>query len=249
MKKVLVLALCACSTFGQILRMDFSRPDLLDFTLGDGSFALDTYRTPRGVFEIGGLGMATSSGGMKTRDGLPIDATLGYGDFGDFRETTTVTETYPNPNHDPARPIGPFNPGPETLTRTFTINTGDLVIPPKLSVVGAPGIGSASWVFTLYDSSGGTYSHAIQPITDPGVFQSYNVRLSGNDPDFDWTSIVAIGVAGDGSEDAFHAGFRSIALVPIPEPSTYAAIFGAGLLFFATLRRKFNRSPTNSLKQ
>lgn len=250
MKKLFILSLCAFSTtFAQVITMNFANPASLDPSLGDGSFALDIYRTPQGVFEIGGLGLATSSGGLKTRDGSPIDATLGYGEFGDFRETTTITETYPNPDFDPNRPVGPFNPGPATLTRTRTVNTGRVIRPPIFSVFGAPGIGSEPWVFTIYDSSGGTYTHTIQPVTAPGVFQSYRDILLDNDPDFDWTSIVAIGITGDGSDDPFHAGFRSVALVPVPEPSTYAAIFSGGLLLFAAIRRKLhNRSATHPLK-
>ena len=240
MKKVFVLALSALSSFGQMLTMDFQNPASLDFTLGDGSFAQDTYRTPQGVFEIGGLGLATSSGGMKTQDTSPIDFTLGYGEFGDFRETTTVTETYPNPNFDPNRPIGPFNPGPATLTRTNTLRTGHFVPPPTLTVFGAPGLGSEPWVFTLYDSSGDTYTHTIQPTVAPGVFRGYQFLLSDTDPDFDWTSIVSLGVSGDGSDDLFHAGFRTVSLA-IPEPSTYAALFGTGLLAFAAIRKKLAR--------
>ena len=175
MNRIIILALSGACAFGQVYHVNFSTSSPLDFSGGNGSFANDLYDNNGNFLEIGGLGNADSGGLILTPQFGPIDYTQGYGGFGDFRQTETITYEVPNPSYDPNRPIGPFN-GPPTLERTSTIRTGELT-GATFRLRAAPGIGSEPWRISIFDVDGDAYSFTITPTTAPGVFWTYNVPM------------------------------------------------------------------------
>lgn len=224
-----LLTLCANAQ----MISDFSSVNPLHIT--PTSFNGDIYTSPRGWQEIGGLGQATQAS-VAYSDTFAQPMSL-PGIFPvDTRTWTTVYDTVPNPNYDPGRPIGLFNPGPPTIQQTRLVQTGGtLSYTPAFYLYWAQGQNTlAQWRLTFYDTSGGSaYYNFTSAVA--GAF-GYAYFLGKNAiGQVDWAGINQFSIAGVGN-GPFNGAFESLSQVP--EPQHYAIATGLALLGFAAWRRR-----------
>jgi hypothetical protein len=97
---------------------------------------------------------------------------------------------------------------------------------------------AAGYVVSLFDDVGNAALSGTFSLAAIG-WNTATTTLIAHSEGGDITRISYFGISGIGTADAFRASFDSITLASaIPEPSTYAAIFGGLALGFVAYRRR-----------
>jgi hypothetical protein len=197
----------------------------------NGSWHGDIYQNGAGFQEVGGLGLATSSGIAYSPTFGPVDVTQGTGSLGD---KTIVVPGTPNPFYDPTRPIGPFNEPFSTPPSTTTVSIHAFV-----AISAGPGLSPESFRLTLYDTSGGSSSWTVSLSGPIGQFVTTRTMESGFTGNLDWTHVDQFSISGTGGNQPFHVALDGLDVLnaPVPEPASVGVVVGLALLAFVGWRK------------